>query len=199
MPATDYLTLAEVKDQLIDKGTEDDPWIGRLITRASRKIDGLTGRFFYISSAVTRLFDGSGQRSIVVPDLVSVSLLRVKIGGTAGAFTTIPSTQFFLQPADRRPDRPATALELSDMSTAAWHFDPGFRTVEVTGDWGWAAIPDDIKEVCMEMVVRSFRNRASGDSDAPGLDLEPSNIPRGLSRSSMEILENYGYRAMRFA
>lgn len=35
----------------------------------------------------------------------------------------------------------------------------GTNNIEVTGDWGWSSVPDDIKNICMELVERLMIKR----------------------------------------
>lgn len=190
----DYVTLAEVKEQLIDLGTDDDTFLGKLITRASRDVDRLTGQFFDVKAGVTNLLDGSGRRRLMLsPEwpLVSVTTLTVAFF-TGDTPRTIPAAEFFLEPANRPSGWPARWIELTDYPTVVGYFPVGKRTVSITGDWGWPAIPDEIKEVCLELVVRGKRQRGAGDSDqagVTGLDLEP--VPRALSPRSWATLKKY--------
>jgi len=199
----DYVTIPEVKEQLADLGSEYDPFLAKLISRASRDVDRLTRQFFDLQSAVTRLFDGSGSRTLFLPwnwPLVAITTLQVAAGGTGGSMTVVPSSDYFLEPADRSSNDPARWLELTDRPTAGVGiFTSGKRTVSIAGDWGRSAVPDEIKEVCLELVIRGWRNRGSGDSEDMGLQgalqgMDVGNVPRGLSPRSLAILREHGYQ-----
>jgi hypothetical protein len=196
----DYLTLSEVKAQLVDMDTGSDAFLTSLITRASRDVDRLTGQFFDLSTSVTRTFDGDGSRILFLPwawPLNAVTTLTVK-AGTNGSPQTVASTDYFLEPGGRPNGWPARWIELSDQSTSGYgYFGAGKRTISITGDFGWAATPDEIKEVCLELVVRGWRMRGSGDSEAIGLQgaigtFSEDNIPRSLSPRSIAVLRKHG-------
>lgn len=220
----DYVTLTEVKEVLQDLGTDYDTVLGKIITRASRDIDRLTGSFFDTAAGLAKLFDGSdaGRMFGYYPDpwsgladvrpsgrmlflprawpLISVTTLRVK-QTTNGTFVTVPSDDFFLEPAGRPAGYPARWIELSDIpASGVVSFGRGKRTVEVIGDWGWAATPDDIKEVCLELVARTWRQRGAGQSDQTGVTgLDTEEVPRALSPRSLAILMHHGYKQLDFA
>lgn len=190
----DYVTLAEVKEQLGDLGTDYDAYLGHLITRSSRDVDRLTGQFFDIQTGITRKYDGTHSRRLFLGNewpLIQVTSLSAAWVTTQAQFT-IPSTDYFLEPIKRRSGEPARWIELTDWPVVFWWFPQGKQNVWVTGDWGWPAIPDEIKEVTLELVVRSWRQRGAGDSDqagVTGLDLE--TVPRALSPRSNAILRKY--------
>lgn len=220
----DYVTLAEVKEMLQDLGTDYDTVLGKIVTRASRDIDRLTGSFFDLLAGQTKTFDGldAGRMFGYYPDtwsgladvrpsgrmlflprawpLVSVTTLRVK-QTTNGTFVTVPSSDYFLEPSSRPNDYPSRWLELSDVpASGVISFGRGKRTVEITGDWGWAATPDDIKEVCLELITRSWRQRGAGSSDLAGVPgLETEDVQRSLSPRSLAILMHHGMKQLDFA
>jgi hypothetical protein len=195
----DYLTRAEVKEVLSNLTSSDDTVIDKYITRATKDINRLTGQFFDTKSAVTRLFDGTGKRTLFLPHnwpLISITTLSVK-PGTTGTAVVVPSTDYFLEPAGRDDDEPARYIELTDVpSTGGVNcFTTGKRTVSILGDWGWAVTREDIKEVALEMVTRSWRQRGAGSSDnASGVGLDLDDVSRSLSPRSVAILRNYGYQ-----
>jgi hypothetical protein len=73
-------------------------------------------------------------------------------------------------------------------------FTAGKGTVEIVGTWGRVAIPADIKDVCMELVMRGFRERGAGGQEQPidGMTLDAT--PRGLSARALAILKAHGYQ-----
>lgn len=190
----DYVTLTDVHEQLGDLGTEYDTFLGKLITRSSRDIDRLTGQFFDLRSAQTLLLDGNGRRRLSLPTewpLATLTTLQVGLF-TGASLTTIPAGQWFLEPAGRPSGWPARWIELTDLPTVIGYFPAGKRNVSLLGDWGWPATPEEIKEVALEMIVRGWRMRGSGDSDSAGIEgLDLETVPRWLSPRSFNILKKY--------
>jgi hypothetical protein len=138
-------------------------------------------------------FDGTGSRVLWL-DVRSVSELAVATQ-TGGSYTVIPATDYFLRPLpqDRDPGWPATRIELSDYPTgSAWFFWPGYNTVRVKAVTGWPAIPDEITDVALTMVVRAWHARQSGQTDIVGNDETGAPIvSRYISGRDRETLKRY--------
>lgn len=184
-----YATLAELKEHLPDLGDGQDALLQKFLDRAEADIERECQRVF-TSSAATRLFDGSGSNRLMVPDLVSVTTLRVK-SSTGAAFVNVAAADYFLEPAIREPGWPAQWIEISDVPSGGVRaFGRGKRTAEVTGSWGFAAVPLVIKEVAIELGIRLFRLKGRGGSDEGGGEvggLQPAGagvraLPADLAR-----------------
>jgi len=138
-------------------------------------------------------FDGNASRVLWL-DVRSVSELAVATQ-TGGSYTVIPATDYFLRPLpqDRDPGWPATRIELSDWPTgAAWFFWPGYNTVRVKAVTGWPAIPDEITDVALTMVVRAWHARQGGQTDIVGTDETGAPVvSRYLSGRDRETLKRY--------
>ena len=191
-----YATTAQVKAYLPDLGTDHDTVLGDIAERASRIIDRFTGRRFD-TVVEARLFEGTGTNRIFVSDLVSVSLIRVKQDGTIGiTWTTVPASNYFLGPP-RRSEWPAQLVDVGITSTVSG-FPLGYRTVEITGTWGWAAVPKDIEEATIELAVQMWRSRGSG-ADQYGIDsIQQPGVPRALPSLAHRITQ-YTARPVTFA
>lgn len=116
-------------------------------------------------------FDGNGSRILWI-DVRAVSELAVA-SQTGGAYTVLPTTDYFLRPLpqDRSPGWPATRIELSDYPTGGYYYFPaGYATVRLKAVTGWPAIPDDITGVALTTVVRAWQARQSGQTDIVGND-----------------------------
>lgn len=179
----DYITLANFKARYLpDKGTEDDAALSAWITIASRVVDEITQRASWDQrSAVTRVLDGSGIRDLFLSDTV-VSLTQVRVrDDQQGAWRVVTLADVLLEPADRRPNEPARWLRITDSpagSEVKW--PKGSRTVELTGSFGYAAVPSFIEEATAEIVVALYRARGSGIEDQGVGDLAQRFVPRAL-------------------
>lgn len=132
-----YCTREDVKRSLdIAETARNNAQVDRAIDAASRAVEGLTHRVFYPVLA-TRYFnwpDGKLSRSwrlwLDHDDLISVTTLSS--GGT-----TVPSTDFFLEPANEGP--PYDSIEIDLDSSSAWSTGGTHqRAIVVTGLWGWS-------------------------------------------------------------
>ena len=186
----EYITLPEVKEALPDLGTDADSLLGKLIVQASARVDAFTQRSFGLTTA-TKTFNATDYPRLFVPDLVSVTTLTAKPGTTSAA-VTVPSTDFFLGPAGRRPGWPAQWIDLSDIPLGSiYSYSYGYNTVSITGVWGWPSVPDDIRNVTLEMVVRMWKARASGFSDEGLGDIGGGQTSRYMTWEQRSTLENY--------
>jgi hypothetical protein len=114
---------------------------------------------------------------------------------TGGSYTVLPETDYFLRPLpqDRDPGWPATRIELSDQPTGGfWYYPAGYSTVRVKAVTGWPAIPDEITDVALTMVVRAWHARQSGQTDIVGNDETGAPIvSRYISGRDRDTLKRY--------
>ncbi len=158
-----YADLSEVKGALRipTSDTIDDPQLTIAINAASRQIDGETDRVFYLESG-TRVYTPESSVLVRTDDISSLTKLET---GTNGTFDVeIPATDFQLEPLNGVSGgitEPATRIR----ATGAFLF-PVFShrltnlnqaTVRVTGDFGFAEIPDAIKQATIVLAMRLFK------------------------------------------
>jgi hypothetical protein len=160
MPITNgYCTLNEVKAALRLSDAIDDALIENSIEGASRRIDGYCGRFFYQTTQAIKFFASDSYR-LPVPDISSTSGLVVATDDDGdGTFETTwtLNTDYVVEPLDAvlqtRPYRTITAI---GGKTFPLFYIPQEMGVRVTATWGWAAIPDDVREACVLLSMRQF-------------------------------------------
>lgn len=158
-----YCTMTDVKAALRIPAadTVDDPMLEIAINAASRQIDGECDRVFY-SSTGTRLYVAESSILCMTDDIQSVTTLETSDG--EGFNVTIPNTDYQLEPlngiAGGIPG-PFTRIR----ATGAYLF-PVFAprsvnldeaTVRVTGTFGWASVPDAIKQATILLSIRIFK------------------------------------------
>lgn len=191
----DYLVVQDVKDRIPDLGTQYDAVLAALITQATADINRLTGQFFD-PVAATKTFDGSGSRTLILPwawPLASITTLKVRSGGEGSTQITVPSSDYFLEPAGRPAADPARWIELASRpSSGVSVFTAGKGTAEIAGTWGRAAVSGDIKSVCLEMVIQAFRQRGAAGTNQTVDNLDLDQILRGLTPRSLRILGDHG-------
>lgn len=152
-----YATLAEVKAVLRLTDSTDDTLLENAIEAASRRIDSYCGRFFYSKSATINLFAWDDYR-LPVADLVSITTLKTDNDGD-GTFETTwtAGTDYQLEPFDTvlqgRPYRRVTAI---GGKTFPKYDVPAIPGAQINGVWGWAAVPDDVREACVLLTIRGF-------------------------------------------
>jgi hypothetical protein len=112
---------------------------------------------------------------------------------TGGTYTTVPSTDWFLEPTPLPYGGTYTRIELSDIPTGSTgYFYPGYRTVRLTGAEGWPAVPEDLKAIALRLIVAAHRERASSGGDSFTINIDGSRVfERALSYSDRMTLESY--------
>lgn len=158
MPTTTYATLAQLKVRL--DLTADDPEIDdaldRVIASASRAIDKVCDRRFYQLAATTKTYTPECGDTLAIDDLVSVTSLVTDQDGDRTYETTWLVTDYDLTPDNAAADGlPYTRIELSPRTTK-W-FPVWRRSVQVTGTWGWPAVPEPVTEATLILATRYFR------------------------------------------
>lgn len=160
-----YATLPQFKAILSVNSydAQDDALIEDLITRASRTIDGITGKWFYANTQ-TRYFPVTPSRELALDaGLLSVTTL------TNGDGTTIASTEYTLLPRNR-PSK--FVVKLNDRSTTYWQ--PATASsddypISIAGSWGYvnrsASDPESARVIyntetaCLQIAVQQYKER----------------------------------------
>ena len=162
-----YCTLAEVKSAARISDSTDDTLLENCIEAASRRIDGYVGRFFYQNTATIKLYltdtsiiTPTSYNSYVLPtdDLVSVTTLTTDDAGDGTFSTTWTNSDYRLEPLNSvalgRPFRKVIATNTGKSFPVI--VAPPMPGVQIEGVWGWPAVPDDIREACVLMLLRLF-------------------------------------------
>lgn len=200
MAAQDLTDLATVREALdaVAGETDSDDLIGSYITRASVAIMRYAGREFApTTDATERRFVVAGRIVDLAPyDLRSVD--SVELHPLETTPTTLTSSEYLLEPIPAVDGvytrvRLSTALDLSADSTT----DFGRTLVDITGDWGWATIPDDVEHATIATVLSWLRRDATAlegsftfDDSSGGLAPRPTGT-FGLPRSVRVAIDRY--------
>lgn len=159
----DYVTLAEFKNnsELIGYAFADyDAQLA--ISAASNGIEQYCGRRFNLDTSGTnvRYYSVTEPRELNIDDIVCTSYgatVQVDVDGD-GVFETtwVRNTDFFLEPLNAQADGwPYETIRVSPRS--AQRFPSWPRSVQVTGQFGWPAVPQNVKEATMIMSVRLMK------------------------------------------
>lgn len=174
-----YVTLAVAKARLgiPSADTTDDTLLTRLCDQVNAYIESYTGTVLAPIGTATYTFDGDervNSRQLLIPRGVRTITLLENSAYTGGPYQTIPSSDYFLRPSnsDLNPGFPFTELVMTNVPSAGNPlptFNPGLDNIRITGTWGWAATPDEIKEVAEVMLVRAWAGRQAGQTDQIGV------------------------------
>lgn len=187
MAAGDLCTQAEVNAFLQTPAgdTEQNPIIDALIARASRAISRYCNREFAPPTAATttRRFEVDVSQpwlDLAPYDLRALVAPAVTIDPekTGGGTVLTEHEDYRLWPRPN-PDGVFTAIRFVYLPPAVR--DGGmWRLVDVKGDWGFAAVPDDVKHWAILTVAIWLRRDVSAFSTTFNLDEERLERPEAL-------------------
>ena len=150
-----YCTLADVKAALRVQDAIDDALIEVAIESASREIDNFTGRTFTNGSA-TRYFSAGTNYLVETDDLVSVSAIQT--APLDHNFTQDwASSDWQLEPLNGISGglaQPATRIRA--VGNFLFPATP-YAAVKVTGVYGWASVPTDVRMACILQSQRLWK------------------------------------------
>ena len=151
---SDYITEQELLDYIKSGANLGNSVTQGAITAASRAVEAHCGRIFYQRAATTLYYSPATQDGpIYIDDLATTASLAVRTDdgtGTYGTLLTI-NTHFILEPRNQQFGGQAGWPYMSIRGLAALTFPLRYYawqpdTVKVTGTFGWAAVPEDVKQ-----------------------------------------------------
>jgi hypothetical protein len=154
-----YASLAQVKAamRIPTADTVDDALIETAIESASRQIDGHCQRRFYTTSA-TRIYTPNDSYITEIDDLVTLTSIKTQTDIDGTFDTTWKTTDYQLEPLNGM----AGGLNVSYTQIRAvgdflFPVYGGEATVQVTGTFGWASVPSEIKQACIILSQRQYK------------------------------------------
>jgi hypothetical protein len=168
-----YATLTQIKNYMSISDNTDNDLLEDLIESASRSIDRIANRRFYLdATASARLYRAYSDIFVYVDDIGTTSSLVVAVdengNGTYSKTLTL-NTDYILDPLTASSlGRPFTQLTMVS-NTEMWPIFPGLTQnglrpgVQVTARWGWPSVPDDINTACLILTADLYKRK-----DAPG-------------------------------
>jgi hypothetical protein len=154
-----YLTLAEIKSYLsMTDDSRFDQDLTDAIASVSEEIEQTCNRQFnQASSATAREFTADSAGFVTVDDFYDTAGLVVQTGTGYGVTWSV--TDYDLHPlngvVDGMPGWPYWKIKVS--ATAGSRMFIRGQKVQVTAKWGWAAVPDAVKQACKIMAGATFQ------------------------------------------
>jgi hypothetical protein len=195
--ATDLCQLSDVR-ALLTKATADtaqDAVISSLITRASKLIMNEVDREFVTAGTNPQTRRTQVENAVVnlAPwDLQSATTVTFNPESTSPS-TLVANQDYVLLPV-KAPNGVYTALQLSkSLSVAASRTAQAFdlALLDITGNWGFPAIPADIVQACAIAVVIWMRREVQAFATTFNLDEGRLDRPEALPRAVARMLDNY--------
>jgi hypothetical protein len=175
------VNLPEAKDwlQVQNVQTDNDLELARVINDISELAHSEAGREFKrvdtTSSATVRVFpiDTLGfNRYVQIDDLSAApTLVRIMASDWVTPVATVSTSEYTVYPLTREPWAPITAIQL-----ASTVIRPQYgQRLEVTGVWGFPAIPGDLRQAVLDEVA----NVMNRDVEHYAQDLSPVTAGAG--------------------
>ena len=163
-----YCTLDEIKALLdvpvdfVDK----DALLERAVEAASRRIDGWCHRNFITAataagSATPRVFRPANAEVCWIDDVANTAGFAIATdeNGDGTYERAWTAANYQLEPLNfAARGIPANRVVAVDLLFPTWTAPAGVR---VTANWGWSAVPHDVREACLLLAGRQFKR---GDS-----------------------------------
>ena len=166
MPITNgYTTLQSLKTYLKIDDSVDDALLEQIIESASRSIDRIANRRFYLdANASARTYRPIGNLRVQVDDFGTTSGLVVKTDPNAtGTYETTftLNTDYIVEPTNAlAKGRPFTTITI--VGPTAFSLPINYwPQVEVTARWGWPSVPDDIEQATLILSADLYKRRDS--------------------------------------
>lgn len=186
---TDYTTLALLKTSLgLTSDTNDDAALARAISTASRAIDAYCGTQFYPSTEA-RTFAPSSSGDVWVDRFTSTVGLVVQTG-TDGAFSTTVGSNDVLPWPHNAPKTGGAYCRLL-IATGALPVYSLRPTVQVTAQWGWHYVPEQVADATLIKAAHLFRRKDSPDGVAGSGEFGVVRISRYEDPDVVSLLAPY--------
>jgi len=175
---TNYITEDELRNYIGSEALNSGNVLSSVCTVASRAVETMCERTFLQDDDVSvRYFEPCDYFHVEVDDISTATglIVRTDDSGTGSYSTTWTlDTDFFLEPINQRSGGiggwPYTEIHSLLSRAFIRAYVPARRpSVKVTARWGWAAVPDQVKQATLIAAARLFKMKDAPDGFV-GLD-----------------------------
>ena len=139
----------------------DSDLLNVLILAATAFLERVCHRTF-ASTTHTEVHDGDGQNVLILDHAPVDSITTITITDADGDETEIAGSEF-------RVHEGAAIVEFAPESTADYSsFPAGFRNISVVYIAGWATIPEDVQQACVELIEAAVEHEPAIASERMG-------------------------------
>jgi hypothetical protein len=195
---TPYATTAEVKAWISIGDAVDDTVIDDVRASVTRWIDDYCDRHFWQDGApaseVARTFTPENCYRLDIDDLVpgSITTFKTDEAGDGTFETTWAATDYQLLPVNRPTGRPYDRVEAVASRMFPVRYTRGrSNRVEITGVWGWTAVPDAVYQACLIQSSRILKRRYSPEGTVGFADLGVVRMQPRLDPDVQSLLDPY--------
>lgn len=185
-PVRLYTSVEQLKSRVGITDTADDFECQLAVQAAASEIQRITGRFFWNETG-TRTYRNMSIYDVDIDDLVSITSLATDQDGD-GVYETVWTanqyqlevTQHIYNPAAKGEPWPYTKIQALGVPGGnylpyVWAWSHQDR-VQVTGTWGWAAVPVLVRQASLMLATELFKQK----------DM-PAGMPSGLTEYGPQI------------
>lgn len=151
-----YITIDGLKNRLGIVGNDVDNILGEIVSAVSAQIDEHCGRRFWVTPSTTKYYTPDAPDWLPIDDLISVTSLASDNGNRT--YTVWGVTDYELEPINAQ-DEPYTTVYVSP--AGRYVFPMWRRGVQITGVWGWPAVPAPVVDACYLLAERIYQRRNS--------------------------------------
>jgi len=156
---SNYVTLERFRASAVlgDQPLDLDAQLA--IDAAEESIEDYCNRRFYQSgTAVARYYTAESDQFVVIDDLTTLSSLKTDEDGDGTYEIAWTSGEYVLVPFNAEEDgEPYTRIFNDDEQSET--FPATRKGVEVTGTWGWPAVPDRVIQATILQAARFLKRR----------------------------------------
>lgn len=192
------LTTAELARHLGIPDSADDDRLEVAAAAATSAIVRYCGRSFATTtsaSASARTYRAKSPRLVITDDFWTTSALVVKVdetdAGTYGTTLTL-NTDYIVEPLNGIED--GLTVPYRKIRATSWQFSTcsTFPSVQVTAAWGWASVPDEVKQAARIQAARWFRRKDSPEGVLGGFqDFGAVRVPNRMDPDVTQLLKHY--------
>jgi hypothetical protein len=162
---TVYADIEELKDRLDITTQNFEAQVAAALNAASRAVEHYCDRIFYQTSSQARTFEACHLYKLKLGaynDLVSVTSLKTDAAGDGTFETTWSASDYQLLPSnpssapEQRPYTSVKAVASRTFPVPYTQFGRADR-VEITGVWGWPAVPDAVEQATLILASELYR------------------------------------------
>lgn len=157
----------------VDVATADRVELEKILEAASRDVDRYTRRFFF-SELKTLTFDGKGETFLVVPDLISVTSLKLDENRDRVYETTLAATDFYLmRPRHERPYDavPKTRIVLDTQNGDFALFQWQEKLILLEAEWGFGNDTEDTGQTVQDTTEQDATQKTLLVTDGSALSV----------------------------
>lgn len=181
MAAGDLTTLGDVKAwlSLPLTTTADDALLARLITAASAFLAAWLNRQI-LTASYTQTFNGNGKTALLLPQYPITAVQSLTIDSQ-----TIP-------PLAPGQSGAGFTVDVTTLYLSGTAFNRGIQNVTVTWTAGYASVPPDIEQACIDLVALRYRERDRIGLASKGMAGETTSYSqRDLPANAATLLQVY--------